>query len=167
MNELPIAELDLPGGGRLGIAPLPGTYQGLAGDVARISLWRAQMVVSLTEADEMQRLGCGDLGEACRTAGLDWRHLPVRDYGVPAGAAANLWPELARDLHAVLDGRGAILVHCRGGLGRSGMIALRLMVERGEVPDQALLRLRAARPGAVETDAQFAWAADGIDQPGP
>ena len=62
MNELPIAELDLPGGGRLGIAPLPGTYQGLAGDVARISSWHAHVVVSLTETDEMQRLGCGDLG---------------------------------------------------------------------------------------------------------
>ena len=41
---------------------------------------------------------------------------------------------------------------------RSGMIALRLMVERGADPDEALKRLRAVRPGAVETDEQRLWA---------
>ena len=38
------------------------------------------------------------------------------------------------------------------------MIALRLMVERGEASSVAFERLRALRPGAVETDAQRAWA---------
>jgi hypothetical protein len=38
------------------------------------------------------------------------------------------------------------------------MIALRLMVEDGEAPDAALARLRAARPCAVETNAQMRWA---------
>ena len=38
------------------------------------------------------------------------------------------------------------------------MIALRLLVERGADPEAALKRLRAVRPGAVETDDQFAWA---------
>ena len=54
-----------------------------------------------------------------------------------------------------------LLLHCRGGQGRSGMIALRLLVERGEAPDAGLTRLRQARPGAVETAAQLAWASGG------
>jgi len=41
------------------------------------------------------------------------------------------------------------------------MIALRLLVERGEDASSALARLRAARPRAVETDAQLAWASAG------
>jgi hypothetical protein len=41
------------------------------------------------------------------------------------------------------------------------MIALRLMVERGEPAEAALARLRAARPGAVETAEQLAWAQAG------
>jgi hypothetical protein len=45
-----------------------------------------------------------------------------------------------------------------GGCGRSGTALLRLMVESGEDPIPALTRLRAARPCAVETPAQFAWA---------
>jgi len=55
-------------------------------------------------------------------------------------------------------GGGKVLVHCMGGCGRSGMAVLRLMVETGEPPHSALSRLRAARPCAVETDAQFDWA---------
>jgi len=49
-----------------------------------------------------------------------------------------------------LDGQ-SIVVHCRGGLGRTGMVAARLLVELGEKPVTALQRVRAARPGAVET----------------
>ncbi len=41
------------------------------------------------------------------------------------------------------------------------MALLRLMVEAGEDPGAALSRLRAVRPCAVETAAQFDWAAAG------
>ena len=54
-----------------------------------------------------------------------------------------------------------MLVHCRGGCGRSGMAVLRLMVEAGEAPEEALARLRAVRPCAVETEAQMDWARRG------
>jgi GNAT superfamily N-acetyltransferase len=37
---------------------------------------------------------------------------------------------------------------------------MRLLVERGMEPDDALLRIRMVRPGAVETDPQRSWAAD-------
>jgi len=53
---------------------------------------------------------------------------------------------------------GSVLVHCKGGCGRSGMAALRLMVEAGEDPHLAFARLRDVRPCAVETEAQLAWA---------
>jgi len=50
-----------------------------------------------------------------------------------------------------------VLIHCTGGLGRSGMIAARLLVELGEEPRLAMQRVRAARPGAIETAAQEAY----------
>ena len=51
------------------------------------------------------------------------------------------------------NGQG-IVVHCRGGLGRTGLIAAQLLIELGEMPSKALERVRAARPGAVETRQQ-------------
>jgi len=45
--------------------------------------------------------------------------------------------------------------------GRSGMVAMRVLAEQGTPPEMALETVRKARPGAVETDAQAAWAACG------
>ena len=85
-------------------------------------------------------------------------HLPIRDYSGQSGENVELWKNYSVQLHESLDAGGGVIAHCRGGIGRSGMIALRLMAERGEDPDQALERLRAVRPGAVETDEQRFWA---------
>jgi hypothetical protein len=46
--------------------------------------------------------------------------------------------------------------HCKGGLGRAGMMAARLLVELGVAPEQAIRDVRCARPGAIETPAQLA-----------
>ena len=59
---------------------------------------------------------------------------------------------------AALRGGGRVLIHCRAGRGRSGMIALRLMIAGGERPVAALKRLRAVQPEAVETPGQMNWA---------
>jgi ADP-ribosyl-[dinitrogen reductase] hydrolase len=48
----------------------------------------------------------------------------------------------------------AIVVRCRGGLGRAGTIAARLLVELGVEPREAIGRFRQARHGAVETERQ-------------
>ena len=156
-----IATVPFDGGGRIGICRLPGLFGALDSDVRAIVAWSPKIVVSMTEQAEMDRCGAGDLRIRLANAAIDWAHLPFRDYCGPDRAGANAWPGLAARLHEVLDDGGAILLHCRGGLGRSGMIALRILVERGEDVNVALARLRAARPGAVETDAQLVWASCG------
>jgi protein-tyrosine phosphatase len=156
-----IATLSLDGGGRLGVCPLPGVCGDLPADLSAIAAWNPQIVVSMTEQAEMDAHGSGGLGAGLAEVGIGWSHLPIRDFAGPDGDSRAAWPELAARLHAILDRGGGVLLHCRGGKGRSGMIALRLLVERGEKPDAALARLRLARPGAVETGEQFAWAASG------
>jgi hypothetical protein len=162
-QALSIGTLLLDGGGRIGICRLPGLLGDLRSDIEAIVDWSPRIVVSMTEKSEMDRCGSGQLGAELTKAGIGWFHLPIRDYGAPNDDSAAAWPGLARRLHRVLDEGGAVLLHCRGGQGRSGMIALRLLVERGAGTRSALARLRAARPGAVETEAQMAWASDGSD----
>jgi protein-tyrosine phosphatase len=153
-----ITSLSVHGGGTLGLCRLPGRSGEFAADVSVLSLWNPSLVVSLTEHAEMVELGAGQLPSSLSARGITWVHLPIRDFDIPVGAAAAEWPVLSARLHHALDQGQNVLLHCRGGLGRSGMIALRLLVERGEVAEVALARLRAVRPGAVETEAQRAWA---------
>jgi Cyclin-dependent kinase inhibitor 3 (CDKN3) len=152
-----IASLEALGGGRIGLCRLPGRSGDLAGDVAVIQRWTPALVVSLTESAEMERLGGGGLAVQLAKAGIDWRHFPVADFSVPEAASGAGWVALAAELHRVLDDGQKVLLHCRGGLGRSGMVALRLLVERGEGSEAALARIRSVRPGAVETEAQQVW----------
>ena len=169
-DGLEIAAIDVGGGARLGLCRLPGLCGDLQRDIDSIVAWRASIVVSLTERAEMEAAGCGDLHGALGARNIAWTHFPISDFGVPGAAMRPAWLRLSAELHARLDAGDGILFHCRGGRGRSGMIALRLLVERGEAAAFALARLRAVRPGAVETDEQMAWAKAGIahrhDRPG-
>jgi ADP-ribosyl-[dinitrogen reductase] hydrolase len=43
------------------------------------------------------------------------------------------------------------VIHCLGGLGRTGTIAGRLLVELGSDPETAILQVRRARPGTIQS----------------
>ena len=146
------------GGGLLGICHLPGRDGDLEADIHVIARWEPAAVVTMVEQSELDAAGVGALGERLKNIGIRWTHLPVVDFGVLSTEQMKLWPVLSQDLRGRLGNGERILVHCRGGLGRSGMILLRLMCELGEAPEEALQRLRGVRPGAVETEAQMAWA---------
>ncbi len=153
----PFAIADLPcATGRLGIARLPGRAGDLAGDVAAIADWGAQLVLSMTEPEEMATHGAAGLATSLAARGIGHAAFPIPDFGTPGSDAE--WTNLSRDLHRRLAAGERVLLHCMGGKGRSGMVAMRLLVEQGVAADEALAMVRRARPGAVETDAQAAWA---------
>lgn len=83
--------------------------------------------------------------------GLSEVHLPIRDFGVPS-------PErLSRGVDAISRARaaGGVVVHCGGGLGRTGtLLACYLVHEKGIGAEEAIGSVRRLRPGSVETDAQ-------------
>ena len=138
--------------GTLALCALPASAEARAA----VLDFAPALILSLTPDSELSRLGAADLPGWCAAVGIRRLAFPVEDFQTPPEGAN--WAAISAPATAVLKDGGRVLVHCRGGLGRSGMVALRLMVEAGEAPEAALLRLRAARPGAVETEAQERWA---------
>lgn len=158
------------GGGVLALSPIPGKGGDYAGDMDQVAAWRPSIVISTTTEDVMARFGAENLGADLSARAARWAHFPIGDMGVPSIEDAEDWPSIAIAALSALRGGGRVLVHCKGGCGRSGMVALRLMVEAGEPVDEALGRLRAVRPCAVQSDPQYDWAAKGtkrlLPQPG-
>lgn len=144
--------------GSLGICPMPGRFGDYERDMAKLQAWQPDLVLTMTEQAELDQFAATGLPDALVTAGCKWVHLPIRDFGGPTGATLAAWPRASSQAREVLANKGRVLVHCKGGCGRSGMAIVRILVEMGEEPAKALERLRAVRPCAVETDEQMRWA---------
>jgi ADP-ribosyl-[dinitrogen reductase] hydrolase len=129
----------------------------LAADLDVIEAWGAVAVVTLIEQHEFQMLGVVALGEQVRSRGIAWYHLPIVDVQAPGARFEAAWLTAGAELTDLLGKGGRLLVHCRGGLGRAGMVAARLLVELGVPAREAVARVRAARPGAIETAAQLEY----------
>lgn len=150
--------------GLLGLCSYPGAARGavprhapssaLEADVATIRDFGASGVVSLVEERELVMLGLETLPLALRRAGLWWKHMPISDMGVPDALFEARWTNESGELHQTLAHGGHVVLHCWAGLGRTGTIAARLLVEHGMEPAAAILRVRDARPGAIQTRRQ-------------
>jgi protein-tyrosine phosphatase len=155
-------------GGRLGLTFAPGKHQvsqrmpapwarDLEADLARLrGEWRADVLVCLLEDDEMARLRIAGLVERAEAHGLRVLRLPIRDGGVPREAGAVV--RLVGAILAALRGGERVVVHCAGGLGRTGTIAGCCLVAAGVPAERALEMLRATRgPECPENEAQRAF----------
>jgi ADP-ribosyl-[dinitrogen reductase] hydrolase len=87
--------------------------------------------------------------------------LPIRDVSIPGPEFEAVSPAASERLRSYLDVGENIVVHCRGGLGRAGMISPRLLVETGVDPEVAIARDRAARPSVIQTSGQEQWVGKG------
>jgi protein-tyrosine phosphatase len=153
MAACALSPLPIAGPGAIALIHCPGRNGDLDGDVAVMIGWRATRVLSLVEDQEFaDRDG---LAARLGRAGIRWMRHPIPDFGTPPDEAA--WRRLAAELLAGLGRGERLVIHCRAGLGRSGMIAARLLVERGLAAADAIAVVRNARPGAIETAEQEAW----------
>lgn len=154
LSDYAIAVIEAgPWPGRLALGPFPAD----AASARAIAAWGASTVVGLTEASEMTMLGRADMAAHLAAAGLTWVPAPIADYAAPDDIFDRAWPVLRRTVMERLSAGEKILIHCRGGRGRSGTVAAALLVASGIAPQEALRIVRAARPGAVETADQESW----------
>lgn len=161
--------------GRIGITFCPGKHdrsaatgawaRDLALDVDAIAGWGARLVLTLVEPAELVALKVPGLGAAVQQRGMAWLHLPIADYSVPTPAFEQQWLQHGAEIRALLRGGADVLVHCKGGLGRAGMMAARLLAELGVPPDEAIRQVRRARQGAIETPSQLAVVRNTLPQP--
>lgn len=167
-HPLRIDAVAIPGtAAALGMTLCPGKKQpgGSSGpwwrdldtDLAAIRDWGAAVLVTLFEDHEFRALQVTGLPRRARAHGLDWRHWPIRDQQAPDARFRRHWEEEFPGLRRRIRSGESLVLHCMGGLGRTGMVAARILREFGVAPREAVRRVRAARPGAIETDAQLHW----------
>ena len=125
-------------------------------DIRAIVEWGATSLVSLMEDFEFSKLGVADPGDVAEAAGLQWHHLPIKDADIPDERFERLWIYSGHVLRRKLRSGEKIVLHCRGGLGRTGTIAARLLIECGIAPEEAVRTVRKSRKGASKPSSRNA-----------
>jgi protein-tyrosine phosphatase len=122
-----------------------------------------RQVITLTPADEREKLGVADMPERIAQAGINWLEVPVVNFGTPEEDQMQRFTRMINDTSSRLESGQKVLVHCRGGTGRAGKVAAILLMRCGMSADAAITTLREHREGCIETPKQedFVRAYDG------
>jgi atypical dual specificity phosphatase len=124
---------------RLGAMARPGALEEL--------LWLreqgVQVLISLTE-DPPSRRWVDD-------AGLLLVHIPVLDMDAPT---QEQFDRCVNAIDRAIANDMGVAVHCGAGFGRTGSILAAYLVSKGASAEDAISRVRALRPGSIETDDQ-------------
>ncbi|CAA9505370.1 MAG: ADP-ribosylglycohydrolase family protein [uncultured Rubrobacteraceae bacterium] len=148
--------------GRLGMTILPGVRdpgrwnRDLEDDLHRLKWhYAADALVTLLEREEFETYGVPGLPERTRQTGLEMVHFPIVDVSTPRKAQSDEYAALIDKILALLRAGKTVVVHCRGGLGRTGTVVASVLVALGRDPDDAIDAVRGVRSDrAVETPEQ-------------
>ena len=142
--------------GRLALAARPRGGDWLSDEMAA---WRAagvDAVVSLLTPDEERDLDLEHEKAEALAQGMEFVSFPIPDRQTPP--SMNAAEKLISRIGADLNRGNNVVIHCRQGIGRTGLIAASLLVWNGWQPDAAVSRVSAARGAAIpETAEQRAW----------
>ncbi len=146
--------------GRLGMTLAPGKRdphaltadwdRDLRTDLHRLrDEYRTDLLVSMLQPHELDRLGIPHLFLEARAAGLEVESFPVFDGGTPASMDRTI--NLVMLILARVEAGQTVVIHCRGGLGRTGTLTACCLAAHGAATAEAIAAVRQARsPRAIE-----------------
>jgi protein-tyrosine phosphatase len=142
--------------GKLAVGPRPRGGDWLKGDVASWKRANVNAVLSLLTPDEEKNFDLQDEAGEVRTQRMEFTSFPIPDRRAPK--SESKLAEVLERITRVLSAGENVLVHCRQGIGRSGLMAACLLVKKGMSPGAAIASVSAARGVSVpETAEQRDW----------
>ena len=146
----PFDILNLDNGARLIFTPCPGTKEAsLQASLKTLQAAGADAVVTMMPDAELSEFKADALPTECETLGLAWYQLPVEDDCAPEAPFAEAFARHKADLLARLAAGQTLAIHCRGGSGRTGMMAAILLLEAGYAPAAVKTLVQEVRPKAL------------------
>ena len=142
--------------GKLALAPRPRGGDWLEDDIASWSRAGIRTVLSLQTPEEHRDLELRNEPVEVLQHGMQFLSFPIPDRQIPRSEAK--WSEVLETVAADLSAGKNVLVHCRQGIGRAGLVAACLLVKNGMSPGAAVDSVSAARGLPVpETSEQRDW----------
>ncbi len=159
-----IDTINVPGySGCMGLVACPGTRvmkpempskKLLPVDLDAVVDWGTNGLICLLEHHELSMHRIEHLKDEVESRGMWYKHLPIVDMGVPTQDFEDVWAvEGERIRHSLRIGE-RVVFHCYAGLGRTGMMAARILVEMGMEQEAAIAEVRKSNRRRIQTKGQ-------------
>ncbi|HZG38257.1 MAG TPA: dual specificity protein phosphatase family protein [Nodosilinea sp.] len=152
----------LPSSGQLGFTIAPGRndedskaiwQRDLQADLTRLKEhYSVDRLVCLLGADERAGLNIPTLLDDAAALGIATENLPIVDDELPTSLDA--FTALVDRILAATAAGETVVVHCRGGGGRTGTVVAACLVKLGYGAEDAIAAVQSARAGALGVAAQ-------------
>jgi protein-tyrosine phosphatase len=149
----PIREFE---GLSLAIMPRPRAGDWLEDEIGQWQREGLDTMVSLLEPSEVTELELGAEPGICASRGIQFLSFPIPDRGVPRTVTA--FDTFLAPLVTGLRSGASVGVHCRAGIGRSGLTAACILIRAG-IPYPLVFPAisRARRVKVPDTEQQESW----------
>ncbi|MEQ8547009.1 MAG: dual specificity protein phosphatase family protein [Cyclobacteriaceae bacterium] len=124
-------------------SPQPGLYGDWEEDIEHLKKHNITHIVSLTERPLVE--------EGLTAEGFEFEHFPIRDMNIPM--PRNAFELISKMVENVNNGK-KYLIHCKGGVGRTGMIGACYLVAKGLPADEAIVQVRLVHRPYIQTKIQ-------------
>ena len=152
-------EIELIGSGFLAVMAKPVAGEWIQEEFSGLAKSGLGQVVSLLESHEAFEVGLDDEAVHCERNGIKFASYPIADRGLPPTVAG--FAEFTRGLYHDVAGGLNTVIHCRAGIGRTGLLAAGVLLRAAFDVDEAFKHVSNRRGVEVpDTDEQRDWLHD-------
>lgn len=117
--------------------------------------WRTDVLVSLIEDDEYELYKMESYADEAKASDIEVEKWPIRDVDIPRKEQVEEYADLVGKIVGFPRGGRNTVVHCRGGIGRTGTVVCSVLVGLGDDAEEAMRLASEARGNCVpETEEQ-------------
>jgi len=140
------------------LTPCPGTKGvELRQSMLQLKAAGAVVLITLTPDDEMAQLAVKALPQLCKELELRWFFCPIADDQAPGYDFDKGWQQAAPIVQHLLRQGQKVAIHCKGGSGRTGLVAAKILLEAGFDKIDVKQRVQALRPYALTLQPHLTW----------
>ncbi len=158
MNKHPYYSIYIENGARIILTPCPGTKSvELNESLKDLKQAGTTVLLTLMSDEEMTENQIEFIPQLCKQQQITWLQLPIVDDDVPNKVFENKWKQYQVLILATIINGGCLTIHCKGGKGRTGLVAAMILTCYGWPIEKVISCIQNVRPEALKVKEQLAY----------